>query len=316
MDQNLTVTEKYPKVLEEYENYPNNNNHIYKDIFELIEHNPIVTYGDKNIVYFVNWPCGFGSALTVFLQNAYYLKQVNKKLILLPYFCKNSRLFKYHEESYNNSFFLYFKYKKQHELTDIKDYSVHFVQTWALGNLPGVVGKFPIKDENTLNYMKYFTDNFEIRIGQNIREYITSIKQQTKKPLIGIHVRSIFQKIIECVDYLKISIDDRLKLLKEKLDKEYDNNYSLFIATDVELYIIKCKELFGDTNINYLKFIDRIFNEQDSIPQLERYKGFKLGSDILYECLALSLCDKIYISNSNIPFMIYMLNPSVSMEEY
>ena len=84
MDENLTIEEKDPKILEEYENYPNNNNRIYKDIYELIEYNPTVTYGDKIIRYFVNWPCGLGSALTTFLQNAYYLKQVNKKLIMLP----------------------------------------------------------------------------------------------------------------------------------------------------------------------------------------------------------------------------------------
>ena len=316
MDISLDTDKIIPHTeLLEYEKFPKqNNNYVYKDIFELIQYNPEITYRDKNIVYFVNWPCGFGSALNIFLQNAYYLRQVNKKLILLPHFCKNSELFKYHEEGYNNSFFLYFKYKK--EIKNIKDYSVHFVQTCALGNLPGVVGKFPIKDENTLNYLNYFTDNFEIRIGQNTREYITSLKSSIKKPLIGIHVRSIIQKIIGCPEYLKISIDDRLNLLKQKLDVEYDNNYSLFIATDVELYIIKCKEIFGDININFLNFINRIFNEGDSIPQLEKYKGFKLGSDILYECLALSLCDKIYISNSNIPFVIYMLNPSTPMEEY
>jgi hypothetical protein len=317
MDQNLIITEKDSKVLEEYENYPNNNNRIYKNIYELIEYNPIVTYGDKIIIYFVNWPCGFGSALTVFLQNAFYLKQFNKKLIMLPYFCENAELFKYHEESYNNSFFLYFKYKKQDRITSMKDYSVFFVKSCHLVNLPGVVSKFPIEDENTLSYLRYFADNFEIRIGENIREYIKTIKTSSPtKPLIGIHIRSIIQKIIGCPNYLKISVNDRINTVKENLDKEYNNNYTLFIATDVELYIIKCMETFGYTNIKYLNFINRILNEHDSIPQLETHKGFKLGSDILYECLALSLCDKVYVSNSNVPFMIYMLNPSVPMEEY
>lgn len=298
----------------DYEEIPLGNNRVYKDIFELIEHNPEVTYGDKHLVYFVNWPCGFGSALVTFLQNAYYLKQVNKKVVSLPHFCKNSLLFKYHEESYNNSFFLYFKYKK--EIENIKDYSIHFVQTWALGNLPSVVGKFPIKDANTLDYLKHFTDNFEIKIGENIRDHMKNIKETTKKPLIGIHVRSISQKIIECPEYLNINMYVRLKSVKDKLDKEYNGNYTLFLATDVQLYIISCTEMFGENNTTYLKFINRILNEGDSVPQLEKHKGFTLGSDILYDCLALSLCDKIYISNSNIPFMIYMLNPLVIMEEY
>ena len=165
--------------------------------------------------------------------------------------------------------------------------------------------------------MGHFIDNFEIRIGENIREYIKSIKTSSPtKPLIGIHIRSINQKLCHDTDYLKINIDDRLRIVKQKLDQEYNNNYTLFIASDVELYIKKCLELFGETNVKYLNTINRIFNEGDSIPQLERYKGFKLGSDVLYECTALSLCDKVYVSNSNIPLMIYMLNPSVPMEEY
>lgn len=301
----------------EYESYPNKSCVVYENIFSLIENNPIVTYGDKIIIYFVNSSYGFGSVLTVFLQNAYYLEQVNKNLIMLPYFCKNSENFKYHEESYCNSFFLYFKYKKQDVITSMKDYSVFYVQSMCLGNLPFVVTKYPIKDEHTLNLLGHFIDNFEIRIGENIREYIKSIKTSSPtKPLIGIHIRSINQKLCHDTDYLKINIDDRLRMVKQKLDQEYNNNYTLFIASDVELYIKKCLELFGETNVKYLNTINRIFNEGDSIPQLERYKGFKLGSDILYECTALSLCDKVYVSNSNIPLMIYMLNPSVPMEEY
>jgi hypothetical protein len=313
MDETPNI-ETRPTELLDYEKIPLGKNRIYKDIFELIEQNPELTYGDKHIIYFVNWPCGFGSALVIFLQNAYYLKQVNKKLISLPHFCKNSELFKYHEEGCENSFFLYFKYKK--EIKDIKDYSIHFVQTWALGNLPGVVGKFPIKDKNTLNYLNYFVDNFEIKIGENIRDHMKNIKESRQKPLIGIHVRSIIQKIIGCPEYLSINMYDRLKSVKDKLDKEYNSNYTLFIATDVELYIINCKEMFGGNNVTYLNFINRIFNEGDSVPQLEKHTGFTLGSDILYDCLALSLCDKVYISNSNIPFMVHMLNPSIIMEEY
>ncbi len=66
----------------------------------------------------------------------------------------------------------------------------------------------------------------------------------------------------------------------------------------------------------YLPDIKRISNEGDSIPQLESYKGFILGKDILSECLLLSLCDHVFVSISNIPYIITLLNPNISLEEY
>jgi hypothetical protein len=85
------------------------------------------------------------------------------------------------------------------------------------------------------------------------------------------------------------------------------------IATDVHPYIHAAKQVFG--TVHYLSDISRIHNEEDSIPQLNDV-GFKLGSDILRECLALSLCDVIYMSSSNIPFLVSMLNPTCKMIEY
>jgi hypothetical protein len=74
------------------------------------------------------------------------------------------------------------------------------------------------------------------------------------------------------------------------------------------------KTLFG--TIHYLDYIKRIYNEGDSIPQLDRYSGSILGRDIMDECYGLSLCDKVYMSNSNVPFIVTMMNQEVDMEEY
>jgi hypothetical protein len=74
------------------------------------------------------------------------------------------------------------------------------------------------------------------------------------------------------------------------------------------------KTLFG--RVHFLDYIKRIYNEGDSIPQLDRYCGSILGRDIMDESYAMSLCDKVYISNSNVPFIVTMMNRQIELEEY
>ena len=132
-------------------------------------------------------------------------------------------------------------------------------------------------------------------------------------PIIGIHIRSIAQKKAHDPNYLNKYIDDRLLELKTKIEKQY-SKYEIFIMTDVNHYIEKSKQIFD--KINYFENIARIDNEDDSIPSLGHLTGYKLGADIINECYALSLCDKIFVSNSNIPYIISLINPSIDMEEY
>jgi hypothetical protein len=124
---------------------------------------------------------------------------------------------------------------------------------------------------------------------------------------------------LECDGYLQVEFENRLLDVKRKIENNTPNAI-IFIATDVELYITKMRELFGKggekDNVYYLDYIKRIYNEGDSIPQLDKYKGYTLGSEIMDDCYALSLCDKIYISNSNIPFLVTLMNDTVKMEEY
>jgi hypothetical protein len=169
-----------------------------------------------------------------------------------------------------------------------------------------------LSDPTNKEQINYFLSNYTPIWNKKVRTYIDSIKQNNK-PLIGIHIRSIAQKHMEDDKYLTITLDKRLQDLKKKIENKYPNSI-IFIATDVYLYIDKMKTLFG--KIHYLDYIKRIYNEGDSIPQLDRYCGSILGRDIMDECYGLSLCDKVYISNSNIPFIVTMMNNEVEMEEY
>ena len=54
----------------------------------------------------------------------------------------------------------------------------------------------------------------------------------------------------------------------------------------------------------------------DSSIMLRNYKGFKLGSDILYDCLALSLCDEFYTRKSNIAFITSFVGNNINGKRY
>lgn len=298
------------KSLKDYENFPIDNYHIYENIDILLQENSNIKSDENILIFLINWPYGFGSALTVFTQNDYYLNELNPNIITLPYNNNNTRNFKYHEPDYNNSFFLYFKYTNSD--INLSKYKIYFVKSTVL-NYNFFMPKFPpLTDDINKKFIYYFRSKFNSINNINTINYMNSIKYTT---LIGIHIRSIAQKKAENSKYLDISIEHRLLNLKIKLDNEY-TSYQIFIITDVLLYLDMAKNIFN--NIYYLEDIARINTEKDSIPLLGKYTGYKLGSDIMNECLALSLCDKIYISRSNIPFIVSMINPDTNhiMEEY
>jgi hypothetical protein len=185
----------------------------------------------------------------------------------------------------------------------------------------------PTALEHNANMLRFFKERFEPRIGDNIRTYVDEIRANEKKPLVGVHIRSAFQKNHHKENYLATPIYQRLENLKRELDRKYGGGgfdaagkstaaYTLFVATDTLLYIHYCLDIFGADVVQYIDGISRIESEEDSVPNLTDTAGFKLGADILYDCLALSLCDEIFVSNSNVPFIINMLNMDVPMTEY
>jgi hypothetical protein len=285
---------------------------IYETVSIFVKKNKNILINNNNIVvYLLNRLGGFGSALLMHIQNSLFLKYINKNITIIPHFSENSDLFKYHEETCVNSFFLYFKNKKK---LDITNKYIYFVRASEINEIPFYTYCMPITNNINNNYfIKYFNNNYELNIGDNIKEYISKIRI-LNIPLIGIHIRSLYQKKLEYNHYTIISLEQRIQKLSIILNKTY-SNYVLFLATDVIEYIDLSKKYFK--NVYFLDFINRIPNgETDSVPLLDKYKGFKLGSDILYDCLGLSLCDKIYLSGSNIPFIVSMLNPNINMDEY
>ena len=134
-----------------------------------------------------------------------------------------------------------------------------------------------------------------------------------KKPLIGIHLRSIAQKVKHYNEFLSTSYSDRLLKVKEKLDNEL-KEYSVFVMTDTNDHLELAKSIFGD--IYYFDNVMRIDGQDDIMNVLSHEQsGYKLGLDILNECFALSLCDKVYLTKSNIVVIISTMNPHIEKIE-
>ena len=114
------------------------------------------------------------------------------------------------------------------------------------------------------------------------------------------------------------NIEAKLVKIKKILDTKY-SNYNIFFITDVNSYINIASIVFKNNTIYYNNFISRISNDTgekisqtnllcDSVVNLQQYCGFKLGSDILYDCLSLIHCDYYYVSVTNIAYITSYIN--------
>lgn len=289
---------------------------VYSNITDLLAYNPSL-YTDESIVFGVNTDSGFGSQLTLLIQIGLYLETVNNKIHTLGHFSVNSLAFKYHDSDKNNSFFMYFDYNKEIKL-NVKCYFVL---------LNGVIQNYPFIEPQSVNglnvdnieinkkYSNFFKNNFKLKIGINIIDKIKIIKENTQLPLIGIHIRSLANlkghPFNRNTDTTTLSILQNLKLV---LDNKYTLGYNIFLATDVSEYINIAENLF-ENKVFYNDFISRIKTDNneprkfstgycDSVENLSsEHTGFKLGSDIIYDCLSLVSCDYYYVSVSNIAFI-------------
>jgi len=288
---------------------PTDGDKIYSTIQELLDTIPSIKSDEKCVVCLLNGESGFVNQLTVISQNMNYLQSLNSEIIVIPCFNKNNKNFKYAEEGYQNSFFLYFKMKK-HLKYPLSSYNKYFVNNFATNNYPNFHENIipTIKDEDIKQCIFNFIENFEFIKNPNVEKEMNKLK----RPIIGIHIRSLYKKVLENPEYLSIPLDERLKKISESLQ---GTDYSLFIMTDVDDYISLAKRVFGK-EIYYIENINRIpTGDVDSMPSMTK-TGYELGADILNECYAMSLCDKVYVSYSNIPLLISIMNPYIDMMEY
>jgi hypothetical protein len=292
--------------LKDYENIPITDR-VYENVDDLINNNDQIKTGGNIIINIVNTDSGIGSQLTLFMQSLYYLKEINPNLICLPHFSVNNRHFKYHDKNYNNSFFMY--YKRKTDIKNLLDYKNYFTKP-GISNIPFFTPSVDVmKYEPNTKYITAFNNEYEYIKNSSVIKSISNIK----KPLIGIHLRSTAQKMAHESEFLSTSYSDRLSKMKEKLDNEL-KEYSVFVMTDTNDHLELAKSIFGD--IYYFDNVTRIDGQSDIIPELsDEEVGYKLGLDILNECFALSLCDKVFLTQSNINVIITTMNPNIDIEE-
>jgi hypothetical protein len=292
--------------LKDYENIPITDR-VYENIEDLINNNDEIKTASNIIINIVNGESGIGSQITLFMQNSYHLKEINPNIICLPHFSNNNHFFKYHDKNYNNSFFIY--YKRKTHITNLVDYKIYFAKA-SISNIPFFTSDVDtMKHEPNNKYITAFNSEYEYIKNNSVIKSISNIK----KPLIGIHLRSTAQKMVHESEFLSTSYSDRLSKMKEKLDNEL-KEYSVFVMTDTNDHLELAKSIFGD--IYYFDNVMRIDGQSDIIPELSYEEvGYKLGLDILNECFALSLCDKVYLTKSNINVIITTMNPNIEREE-
>ena len=234
---------------------------IYNNIETLLVNNKNL-YSEEAIIFLINFDNGFGSNLTVSVQNSLYLKNINTNLHVLCHFSINGNNFKYHDISLNNSFFLYFTYL--YNIPEKTKY--YFVKLNVLNNYefikPQSINGLNVDNiEINKKYSDYFKKNFKVKNSDKIINYINTIKETTNIPLIGIHIRSFAQILCQTND-INNTIEKRILKLKNELDSKYDK-YNIFITTDVSEYIIICKTIYNNVIKilqTYCKHITKIFN--------------------------------------------------------
>jgi len=277
------------------------------DFHELIRKPEI--QNDEAVIFFINSSSGFGSQLTLLVQYSLFAKSINPKLHCLGYFSNNACGFKYCDKQYNNSFFLYFDYL--HDIgSDVKYYFVNVNS--IIGDYPFIIPQSIDNDnvdsiEINKKYSDYFKENFVVKIGSEIVENVKKIKNDSNIPLIGIHIRSLYQFYAHPFNRNPDIVAKLLKI-KNALDNKYVQ-YNIFVATDVSFYIDIIKSNFNNSEVFYNSFINRVDNEGvDIIPHSSDDIGFKLGSDILFDCLSLINCDYYYVSITNIAYITSFIN--------
>jgi hypothetical protein len=205
-------------------------------------------------------------------------------------------------------------FKRKEDIINLSNYKIFFLNAQLLNDIPFITGKIPAMNyEPDKQYITNFINEYELIKNQEIIDNINKLKSE--KPIFGIHMRSYAQKKIHNLE-TNMSIENKLIKLKEKLDLE-NNDYSIFIASDVNSYINYAKSIFKK-DVYFIENTTRVDNDEyDIISYLgEENNGYKLGSDILFECLAMSICDKVYVTISNIQYLISIMNPNIIMEEY
>jgi hypothetical protein len=248
-----------------------------------------VTLASQNSYYLKNWPCGFGSALCIVLENIFYFNKYN--ITIFPMWNNNSVHFKY-SDGYNNCFNYFFDDNKQSLLESSDNLPVIYPDVPILWGQPYSTSL----DEHSV-ICSIFRDRFKLKDflytkANNI------LKRSTFT--FSLHLRSNAQK-----RYHNLSGILDIKNILIKLQTKYGKDAVPFIATDVTSYLDICLEYFPNAIFNPNCFRVKTDN-LDSVPEMTD-ASVKYGEEILIDLIGLSRGETIYMSESNILALLYII---------
>jgi hypothetical protein len=266
---------------------------VYENILQLIEDNPNIQ-DDPCKIRLINWPFGFGSALTIFLNNTVYLKELNNDIMTEPIWNRNSKNFKYHDPSLSNSFYEYFT-DRHHDRFQINN-----IKTYTAKSTPHKWMKTRWSWED--KHIQYFRDNYDL--SEDIKEQVYEFLDEYQRPIYGIHLRSNIQK--------KKHFADRVCDVRETcctlLEKHKNEECLFFIATDTNSYLDIAKSVFKNKAIYYKNFFRILDDRSDSVSSIKERPSLRFGYEILKDAYTLSLCDVFYYSPSNVHFLVRLFS--------
>jgi hypothetical protein len=154
-----------------------------------------------------------------------------------------------------------------------------------------------------------------IRIKPHILQKVdqTYSRYLAGKYCIGIHIRNDVHKR-EQPDGQMPPLEHYMSEIKRIIFSKKEE-VKIFLATDVEEYVERFKNVFGEiviTQTDVTRLQELPSNPDDEI--IYQYDpNLKLGEDVLKDCLLLAKCEVLIHRVSNVATAVGYINPSVSM---
>ena len=273
---------------------------IYTNIDELIKANPSIKT-DPCKIRLINWRMGFGAAMTILLNNAAYLENINSSIVIEPLWNSNSKNFRYHDASLENSFYEYFTEKNPKDAEGLKTYTVQSTpHRWA---------KTPARPKGWAQdpeHIDYFKRTY--KLNADIKDQVSSFLQKFDRPIYGVHFRSNKQKKIH---YPELKCD--VAQVCQRLSNKHKGSY-FFVATDTKPYLQTAKSIFRDKLLYHRGILRVTSDKYDSMPAINAPCSLRFGYEILKDAYTLAQCDILYYSKSNVHFLTRLLGDNKNIQ--
>jgi hypothetical protein len=144
-----------------------------------------------------------------------------------------------------------------------------------------------------------------VKIKPHILEKINHfmLKEFSGHYMVGVHLRGTDKPVREGASCLPIDF------IKKQIDNVVKNkpSYKIFLATEDQDYSSQMQVLYKD----HLVLRDSTRLREKAVHACKEYHGYKIGEDVLIDCLLLSKCNYLLASISNVSHCALVFNPKM-----